>query len=580
MPSPMVKKSAPLGLLLADAVTSEPVLKQGLSGSAAKNQDKPEVPPDPEFLWKRGGDPNDLTGQRWGVIAPEGEVGDRLLQVIKPLIDHRRQQQGGMKVETYRCPPRLSVEEAAAWRRREFDKGHTFSEEVPRYQLILGDLDQVPLSVQQVQSIDGFVGRLAFRTEDEYAAYVSKLLKQEKQDARYAQGRSLFYTVRGSQETEHGYDQLIAPSVQQAEEARQNARLPASEVLDLGSGFNQSPDELIRGVSGDQPSFLFSLSHGLGPPASGWKTEDQRQLQGAMSFSRKVWLGARELRGKRFLPGGVWFMFACYGAGTPATSAYRIWLEQLARRGEFGGDAEAVLRGLPKAGERPFISALPQAVLASEEGPLGFIGHIDLAWSYSYNENDPEDGGQSRPGRFLDILNSVLSVDRIGAAFAILQSSLSQAQTELLEKYALDTAVDSGLFPESSRSDPARRGHLWMLRQDLAGYILLGDPAARLSLSRRQAQPPRLKVEDLVASTFSFVDPMASAPATPSTAGSRPPDIELYEPAILRALLGQRSTEELAAEYQLDAATLRELARAYREGGRDAAARASDPRRR
>lgn len=575
--------SPPLRLFLADAYTSEPLLRRALPRSAAKNQDAPEKVDDTGFLWKRGGDVNDLTGQRWGVIAPEGPEGDRLLKLIAPLIEHRGKQQGA-PVKRYRCPPRfnMTMTEAADWHRTQFDQGQTFSRDLPRYQLLLGDLDQVPLALQQVQlAADGLVGRLAFRRDEDYASYVKKVIKYEQQTPIAAKGRSLFYTVRGSSETEQAYEQLMSPSLQAAERDRQDGMFPASEVLDLSPGFQQSPEELLRAVSGDQPSILFSASHGLGPPGSGWKTEDQRLLQGAMSFGRRSWLSAREVAGRRFLPGGVWFMFACYGAGTPASSAYRRWLEQLARSGQFGGDADAVLGGLPKPGERPFIAALPQAVLASEEGPLGFIGHIDLAWSYSFNENNAADEGRSRPGRFLDVIQSLLSGDRIGNAFGIFSGSLNQTQTELVSLYDREAAVDAKELPESSRPDAAYRGHVWMVRQDLAGYMLLGDPAARLSfasdpapLSGERSDSP---APDLMASMFPFASPPRET--TPAR-GSRSVDVEAYEPAILRVLLGLRSAEELAAEYQLDADTLRALADAYRAGGRTAAARAADPNRR
>lgn len=559
----------PIRLFLADAYTSEPLLRKALPRSTARNQDAPDKIDDSGFLWKRGGDVNDLSGQRWGVIAPRGPDGDRLLSLIEPLIEHRSKQQGA-PVKKYRCPPRLDITEAANWHRTEFDQGQTFSRELPRYQLILGDLDQVPLTLQQVQlAADGLVGRLAFRKDEDYASYVKKVIKYERQPPKESKGRSLFYTVRGSSETEQAYEQLMSPSMRAAEKDWKDGMFPASEVSDLSPGFNQSPEELIRMVSGEQPSVLFSTSHGLGPPGAGWKTEEQRLLQGAISFGRRSWLGARELAGRRFLPGGVWFMFACYGAGTPETSAYRRWLEQLARRGQFSGDADAVLSGLPKPGERPFIAALPQAALASEEGPLGFIGHIDLAWSYSFNENNEADGGQSRPGRFLDVIQSLLSGDRLGNAFGVLSGSLNQKQTELVSLYDREASVDAGELPETSRPDPTYRGHLWMVRQDLAGYMLLGDPAARLSLASgpaslslgNQDPPP----PDLMSSMF----PFAMAP------GPRAVNIEAYEPAILRALLGLRSIEELASEYQLDADTLRTLAKAYREGGRAAAAQAT-----
>lgn len=576
--SPKSPPSPPIRLFLADAYTSEPVLRKALPRSTARNQDAPEKVDDTGFLWKRGGDVNDLSGQRWGVIAPEGPDGDRLLKLIEPLIEHRSKQQGA-PVKRYRCPPRfnMTMTEAADWHRVKFDQGQTFSRELPRYQLLLGDLDQVPLSLQQVQlAADGLVGRLAFRTDADYSSYVQKIIKYEQQAPKAPKGRSLFYTVRGSDATDLAYEQLVEPSVRAAEQDRQDGMFPASEVLDLSPGFRQSPEELLRAVSGDQPGVLFSASHGLGPPSAGWTTAEQRILQGAMGFSRKVWLGARELAGQRFLPGGLWFMFACYGAGTPATSAYRRWLEQLARSGQFGGDAAAVLNGLPKVGERPFIAALPQAVLASEQGPLGFIGHIDLAWSYSFNENNPADEGRSRPGQFLDVIQSLLSGDRFGNAFGIFSGSLNQKQTELVSLYDREAAVNAKELDESSRPDPAYRGHLWMVRQDLAGYMLLGDPAARLAFAPASVEPPHDSRGGLVASMFPFAtSPTETEPARTSTL-----DVEAYEPAIMRVLLGLRDAEELATEYQLDADTLRTLAKAYREGGRAAAARALDPNRR
>src|SRR4028119_1140190 len=69
-----------------------------------------------------GGDPNDIELQRWGVIAPQGPEGDRLLALIRPLIEHRQAQQGDT-VRVYRVPQRLTQDEAMRWKKREFDSG-------------------------------------------------------------------------------------------------------------------------------------------------------------------------------------------------------------------------------------------------------------------------------------------------------------------------------------------------------------------------------------------------------------------------------------------------------------------------
>jgi hypothetical protein len=37
---------------------------------------------------------------------------------------------------------------------------------------------------------------------------------------------------------------------------------------------------------------------------------------------------------------------------------------------------------------------------------------------------------------------------------------------------------------EALRPEAVHRGHLWMVRNDLVGYLLLGDPAVRVAPSR------------------------------------------------------------------------------------------------
>src|SRR6185436_10307699 len=130
---------------------------------------------------------------------------------------------------------------------------------------------------------------------------------------------------------------------------------------------------------------LLSVSHGLGAPRGGWKSGgEQRALQGALALGGGDVLSAAELRDKRFLAGGMWFCLACFGAATPAESVYHAWLSLLAEQGAHTGRLEAVLKSLPKPGERPFVAALPQAALANPEGPLAVIGHVDLAWTYAF----------------------------------------------------------------------------------------------------------------------------------------------------------------------------------------------------
>src|SRR5580698_3373746 len=126
---------------------------------------------------------------------------------------------------------------------------------------------------------------------------------------------------------------------------------------------------------------------------------------------------AADLQGRKFLPGGLWLMFACFGAGTPSRSVYAPWLERLTDLGLCRIPAQSVLAALPRPGERPFVAALAEAALASPDGPLGVIGHVDLAWTWSFLDDVAVAGGKGARGRyerFFGILSSALRGRRLG----------------------------------------------------------------------------------------------------------------------------------------------------------------------
>ncbi|WP_437552557.1 hypothetical protein WME97_14795 [Sorangium sp. So ce367] len=432
-----------------------------------------------EHFWEETGDPDDLEEQRWGVIAPEGTEGDRLIALIQPFIDARREAQGGDEVMIFRVPSAMSPEEAARWRKQRFDVSAELARDLPRYQLILGDLHEVPLALQQHQTTDGFVGRLCFREERAYEAYVDKVLHWEKARAETA-GSAAFFTVRdGTAATAIGHRSLAEPAI--AELGRY--KLDVADLGDQGDQGEPSPDAFLEVVKRPEPTALFSISHGAGAPRGGWKTEkDQRDRQGAMSFGRDK-LSGGDLGDAPFLPGGIWFMLACYGAGTPDVSAYRHWLERLKQSGQFGGQTDSVLAGLPQGGQRPIIARLPQVVLANPNGPLAVMGHVDLAWTYSFQERDTG-RALSRPSKFVEVVRAALETNRVGSSFRKLLKASLLTNVELTGLY--DSAERLGAAP-----DPARLGHLWMLRQDLSGYVLLGDPAVRLPARRRRLKRTR-----------------------------------------------------------------------------------------
>jgi hypothetical protein len=229
---------------------------------------------------------------------------------------------------------------------------------------------------------------------------------------------------------------------------------------------------------------LFSISHGAGAPRAGWSSvEEMRRLQGAMSFGSGVRLTGQDIASRPFLPGGAWFYFACHGAGTPQKSAFHHWLAALRDLGLYGRNIDSVLQSLPAEGERPFVAAMPQAALANPDGPLAVMGHVDLAWTFGFQ--DVGTTNKYKPARFQNVFGTIVAGKRVGVASAHLQRFFNMANADLTAMYDRDArAKVAGGDVEEDKKRKIRRATYWMLRQDLSAYVLLGDPAARLNAGR------------------------------------------------------------------------------------------------
>lgn len=477
-----------LDLFLADADEGRPVLRDGLSADAAVGAPRPKK----EGSYDRrhyGESLDDLALQGWAVVAPETGAGDRALEAITPLLRLREREQRA-PVKVYRVPAAMDARAAAAWRKDHFWPEGTPEEEVPLYTLILGDLHEVSAELQHVLATDTLVGRVHFARSDGeadldgYHAYAQKVLRFAEEGTPEAAPDLLFFTAPdGSAATVTGRTRLVTPSLKLSEQRLAAGALPAASVREVSA---ESVDELCGALSAERPGVLLSVSHGLGPPRGGFRSEQHRwQLQGAMLIEHSEILDAERMRGLTFLPGGMWFYLACFGAGTPASSAYHPWLSRLSDEGAYGGSLGAVLRALPAPGERPFVAALPQAALASPRGPLAVIGHLDLAWTYGFSGTKRLT--ESRKSRILLPLEKLVQGHRAGVALGRLMTEYAEVNDDLMREYQLEQAarVQNQQVP----LDRVEQAHRWMLRNDLRGYVLLGDPAVRLPLRQHALRP-------------------------------------------------------------------------------------------
>jgi len=415
--------------------------------------------------------PQELSAQRWGLVVPEGQDLKPILGQLEPLLELRERQQGA-EPKVYRVPQGLQGEALYLWCDDVYEDDATPEFERPRYLLLLGGFDTLSLELQQALSTRAWVGRLAFDRPEDYGHYARKACRWEAAPGQ-REAEVLLFSVRdGTPATRTGHAGLVVPCHQGLLQSKAQGQFPLLEVQgpdELG----RTPKDFLEAVATTKPTVLLSMSHGLGAPQGGWSSaDDQRGLQGAMRFGLGRKVSGTELEARAFLPGGFWLYFACFGAGTPAVSAYRPWLEQLRDEALAGEEVDRLARSLDGPASRPFTAALPQRALANPEGPLGVIAHVDLAWSYSFQ--DVRDSTRSRASRFSQVLELLATGSRAGIAVRKLANAATLVEEQLLNLYK-DMA-------KGQQVDPVRLAHYWMLHQDLRSFVLLGDPAARLPL--------------------------------------------------------------------------------------------------
>lgn len=82
----------------------------------------------------------------------------------------------------------------------------------------------------------------------------------------------------------------MAPSLEVSRKRLAAGKLAANSVRELSAA---SVEELLAAGVGGRPSVLLSVSHGLGAPPGGWRSdEEQRQKQGALLLAHDQVLDA------------------------------------------------------------------------------------------------------------------------------------------------------------------------------------------------------------------------------------------------------------------------------------------------
>jgi hypothetical protein len=445
---------------LARLATSAPADPAGAELAARHRRATERV-----YAPKQGVDATDLAQTGWGIVFAE-DADPRIVTALTPMLERRHAQADALVEGRYHefvgaDGYRAGESKSAFLRRHHSGPGPVDPDVIPYYLLLVGGPDEIPFEIQYQLDVQHAVGRIHFDDIAGYARYAANVVAAETRPPSTESPRLSFFAARNDDDpaTALSCEHLVTPL--------------ATALRDGWSvrsfiGPDASKDGLQALLSGaERPDLLFTATHGIGFPAG---HSGQRATQGALvcqdwpgprhgKIGPAHWFAAPDIPDAE-LTGMIAFLFACFGAGTP-------------RYDEFDRNPDSRKALAPD----PFLAALPQALLGREAGALAVVGHVDRALGYSFV--------WPGAGRQTEVYRSTLAelgagqpigsaLEYVGDRYAELATDLNQAVMDAAEGWHADYEMLAGLFAAHA---------------DARGFVLLGDPAARLPSSIRAADP-------------------------------------------------------------------------------------------
>ncbi len=413
-----------------------------------------------------GVDQRRLDQAGWAVVFPHG-IDPAFREALAPLLDRRRAQASAQDERLYReLTFRPNDTKATFLARHGASTTPVEPTTLPYYLLLVGSPQAIPFHVQYQLDVAYAVGRIDFERPEEAATYAASVIaaeddhrpKTEDDHAAASARRAVFFAANNPNDsaTRRSRDQLVAPLCRGLDHDA-----VAGWDIEAIVGPEATKKALTDVLGGTAtPDLLFTASHGMG-----FEPDDPRQRghQGALvcadwpgpghNPTERHYFAADDIADDAAVAGLIAFHFACFGAGTPHQDGFSHH------------------RGGPyrRCAPHSFVSSLPQRLLGHPKGgALAVIGHVDRAWTYSFDW--PQAGSQTQV--FESTLRRLLAGYPVGAAMEYFGQRHAELSADL--SFALED-VEFGAEP-----DLLSLAGAWTANNDARSYVVLGDPAVRI----------------------------------------------------------------------------------------------------
>jgi len=346
----------------------------------------------------------------------------------------------------------------------------------PYYILIVGNPEEqnsgIPFEFQSFLGLSSAVGRLDFDSIEELKNYVTKIIRLESSTNTAVDRQIITFAPDEGWPGPTYYSKLFLA------DPLSNNMEKFGYTVNRILGNDATKENLKNSLSNSKPALVFTASHGFAAPNE--SLDIQKEINGAICCQEQGNEASRDeymFSGNDipsdpntpFLEGSVFVQFACFGGGTPKESIFNKWL-----------DEEPKLYA-----SQTFTSSIPKKLLSHPRGPIGFIGHLDVAFLHGFaNPANPDNlqvlglEWDPRIKPFYSMLETILKYYRPnGRSLYEMSQRLamySSVFADRAEKMALnELPLNNNQFRKKVSDD-------FIMRNDSKNYLVFGDPAGKI----------------------------------------------------------------------------------------------------